>query len=531
MTTTEVIDPHAAVVAGTSIVEHGGWNIEGQRLWTTRTGGHYTWCGEIGGDGYPCSREQGHPVEWSHIACDTVNDGARGHVRAVWPSTPLIPDPITVQVGHDYYACGGSGVANHAESGIWTQRNYTWCGVPGPATGHICSRPTGHPTHWNHVAAFSTNGAPSGMTVTEIWGGAAVPPLEEARNSDPLRDIVIGARESVVTDTADAIIYTDDSAKWCGAANPDGSFGICSRPAGHHVGWRHIAANANYVLSVWETIPPKFDDPFGSVRVDQWVGDFNDYSNPVHGIRVADGLRCSYQRPNGASRGCTRPKDHFGSHIGTNSDRIMWIMPNSKIWNPVGDIPPIDPEDGSPRDVETLIYREMPPIGSVVKLRDRNRLLYVITQRRGSAEVEALDLSDNTLRAVPVQRCVHQDAPLTEAQLTQVAQWYHGHREAVKKVAVREYRNGRWCMAGLNENLAELGLEQYEPKLSGWISVKIPFEHEDVSVGQSTVEGLVNKALEDPQVMIALRLALPTIDQIELDSSGMKVLAHDFSRK
>jgi hypothetical protein len=142
-----------------------------------------------------------------------------------------------------------------------------------------------------------------------------------------------------------------------------------------------------------------------------------------------------------------------------------------------------------------------------------------------------LDLKRKELRAIPIDRCVKQDVPLSVAELQWVAQWYSGHRDAVRKIAVREYRKDRWCMDGLNQNLRTLGLPKYEPSLRGTISVSLPFECSDIHAGQDGIESKLNAALRNPEVQAALRLALPTIEEIELQPDEMTVRATNFMRK
>lgn len=415
--------------------------------------------------------------------------------------------------------------------GIWCARGYTWCAAAGPESHYACSRPQGHPTSWNHIAC--TEGGNGGRgTVHEVWGAVDVP-LEP----DPHAGVTTETRASSYDRYRE--ICVGDTGQWCRENNPEGS-GVCSRPSGHPAHWQHIAGTGSGVLSVWPGTPamtgppPGWVDPHAAVTDGQYIEDRRGWNDNVTGIRVANALYCRQTNPNyGTTTAfCTRAIEHFGKHISTNSRRVLWVMDNVRdLVVPLEAVPDPDPEDGTPVDDESTVYTESPEIGDVVRLRDRENRLYVMAKRNDTAEVEVLDLKRKELRAIPINHCVRQDAPLSVAELQWVAQWYSGHRDAVRKIAVREYRKDRWCMDGLNQNLRTLGLPKYEPSLRGNIRVTLPFECTDIHAGQDAIESKVNAALHNPEVAAALRLALPLVDGIELQPDELAVRASDFSRK
>lgn len=403
----------------------------------------------------------------------------------------------------------------NATSGIWTSRSYTWCAAQGPRTQYACSRPIGHPASWNHMACTSDGHGGRG-TVHEVWSGT--PALEV----DPHAAVTVGIDRGYDGWNE---IYAGDIDNWCRVTNGRYS---CSRPHGHPAHWQHIACDSRSVVDVWPGEVPGAD-PWAHTKENDYLGDLRNWNDDVTGIRVHNSQWCRETKEGRNPGGvCTRPHDHFGQHISTSDTRVLWTKPNTRVATPP---PPPDPEDGSPVDDESIVYTEAPEVGDVVRLRDRKNRLYVMAKRKDSPEVEVLDLERKELRAIPVDRCVKQDAPLTVEELQWVAQWYAGHRDAVRKIAVREYRKDRWCMDGLNQNLRTLGLPKYEPSLRGRITVQLPFECSDIHAGQDGIEAKVNAALRNPEVSAALRVALPPIDGIELQPDDLTVRATDFQRK
>lgn len=430
-------------------------------------------------------------------------------------STELVPDRLAPTPG----MVGDHTVAyvdyDNAADGIWCAGGYTWCGEHSPRDAHDntyrCSRPQGHPAHWAHVACAGR--------ILAVWGGGV--------SADPMAAVGVDTRSNHPDYTHPVHGVYVDSDHWCRVRYPDG-LGLCSRRAGHPAHWAHVAANATRVISVWHGAAAP--DPFAHVTAHSGhASDFPSWDDPDTGIRVPGVANWCQESHENFNSVCTRARGHYGQHIGTSSTgRIRWVKPNDRV-PPV--VEPVDPEDGSAADDESLVFTEAPEVGAVVKLRDRTNRLYVIAVRQGSSEVEVLDLQRQELRAVPFGRCVKIDSMLSVEELGWVAKWYSSHRDNVRKVAVREYKGGRWCMDGLNQNLRSLGLERYEPTLTGNITVRLPFECPDVHATQSTIESRVREALAKPTVSAALRLSLPLVDGIELKSDELSVSATEFTRK
>lgn len=415
--------------------------------------------------------------------------------------------------------------------GIWAPNDlYPWCREPSPASGTrgrgengVCSRPTGHPGQ--HVASTSTR-------IIAIWEDATPAALEP----DPMGHVTRGARTLEIDGWNDPRIgvYNDSVSRWCNEPSPPGQGGVCSRPSGHPVHWNHIAGTSVTVLGVWGPNVDKWSE----IRAGDYVSDYRNSQDPESGFRSTEQDNwCRHGNPDDTSSCvCTRPTGHSGQHIATTgSGRVRWVLANANA--PVAVVTPelIDPEDGSPADDESLVFTAAPVLGDVVKLRDRLNRLYVMGVRAASSEIEALDLTRNELRAIPVDRCVkiadESVSMLTLEELEQIAKWYADHRDTVRRVAVREYRADRWCMEGLNRNLKSLGLSHYQPTLRGEIMVRVPFEHPDAHVDTDLIQRRVTEALRNPEVAAAMRLALPVVEDIELNPDGLTVSAGSFVRK
>lgn len=451
------------------------------------------------------------------------------------PTTDLAADPhARVHVGQKINDNVEHPGFNDGTIGIWTRDRYIWCGATGPTTQYVCSRPAGHPAGWNHVAA-AENDRDFVAIVREIWGAVAAPAVVGV--PDPYAAVEVGDRETTPIEQDDALMYTHDTGRWCAQPNPDG-WGICSRKHGHEQTWKHVAASLTRVLGVWGGTPLVVHDPFENLQRGSWLSDYAGTENKTNGVRMRRPEdRCGHTEPNlrdGRNFPCTRPTQHPGlKHIGTDTNQVYWVSPNTAVTvaTPFAENP--DPEDGSPIDPDELVCVEPPVVGVVVRLRDRVNRLYVMGHRHSAGQIEVLDMTLNELRAVPIARCVNvpdDQAWTTVDELTMVAKWYAQHRDETRKVAIREYKNGRWCMAGLNEQLANLGMESYEPTLTGEVVFRVPFEHENTSTKASEIQALVEKALADEAVKKALIKALPEVKDIEFDPARLTVRGENFAR-
>lgn len=319
----------------------------------------------------------------------------------------------------------------------------------------------------------------------------------------------------------------------CGARSPSDGY-VCTRRDGHPEEWQHIGATTTRIVAAWGG----WVDPFAAVVTRTAAVIYPGWDDPDTGIRVPERTGwCEYAR-HGSGGVCTRRGGHRGQHISTRGSAadgflILWVEPNTAA--PAAVLPPqvgeFHPgaEDGSPADAVESRFTAAPPVAEVVKLRDRVNRMYVLGAR-DSGEAEVLDLSTRQLRVVPFNHLVKIDSFLSVEELENVTRWYAGHREDVRKVAIREHRSGRWCASGLNQNLESMGMEPHTPTLHGEIVVTVPFECPDIHATQSHIEAAVNAALSNPEVAAAMRVALPPVDGVELDSAALAVAARNFTR-
>lgn len=376
--------------------------------------------------------------------------------------------------------------------------------------GYTCTRTYGHSPYWDHVACDS-------RTVIDKWG-RQIPP-----DPDPAGQLTVG---DAVGDRLN-ILFQADLADQCRHPNPDGTIGHCTRIGAHSALWPHVFVSDGIIRSTWGgTVGVA--DPFASATRGQWASDMANWRDPVVGVRVEPFCR----EQNGdytSSQFCTRPVGHPGQHISTNRDgRVLWTKPPT-VSAPVAQLP-YPPADGTPVDVEG-IWDRLPDMGTVARLRDRSFRMYVLGHR-SSGTVEALDIDGAQVVELPIDLLVHTDPEyLLTDELGKVAQWYATYRDKVRRVAVREYRNDRWCMSGLNQNLRTLGLKEYTPELFGRLRIEVPFTFPDVHAGQSDIERLVKETLADPALVKVLAAALPPIDGMTTHADELRVQAVDFSRK
>lgn len=375
-----------------------------------------------------------------------------------------------------------------------------------------CTRPAGHNPLWNHIAT-------NGIRILARWGAQSPP------EPDPAGELTEG---QTVGDNLDTL-YVPDVGLQCRANRTDGEIGHCTRPAGHFASWPHVDVRDGVVVALWGQANWWREDPLARATAG-YTGDYPGWDNRQYGLRAAP--YCQYHKPGESDRSfCTRPQNHPGRHVATNlNERILWtddvdlVAANAEVL-------PYPAADGSPLDDTAAVFTAPPSVGEVVKLRDRDVRLYVLAEGRDN-QVQVLDMEDLTEISQPIDLLVKvSDNTLTEPELAQVVQWYAGHRKLVRQVAVREYRGGRWCMDGLNQNLRRLGLPEYEPSLSGYVEIRVPFSHADVHATASVVEKLVNDALTAKGVLNKLMRGIPQIEGIELEPESMTLRASEMARR
>ena len=402
-------------------------------------------------------------------------------------------------------------VANydHHEHGIYGH-GHTSCRIYNPGDTLYCTRPSGHPENWPHIAT-------DGTRILDIWGGVVVP-REVLINGYA---VTLGAPLADIPEAHDPVtgVYVDPLT-WCGFSI-DERF-VCTRPEGHLD--EHIGCSPTQVVAMCSAGGL---DPFAKVT-GGYYEDYNDYANAVHGLYVTTN-QCRKAKT-GSESLCTRPRNHPGQHMAYSANgRLRWTLAAGFAPIAVEADEIQEPLDGTVVDPDDLVITTMPTVGSVVRLRNRANRLYVMAPR--GLHVETLDLTFWRIRVISLASVVPVEGTITPGEMTEVVRWYGGHRKQVRRVAVREYRNGRWCEAGLQENLKALGLDPHVPTLHGSITLSMPFECMDTKTKQTAIEGQMLKALADPRVRAAFRAALPTVEGIDLASEHMTVSANNFSRK
>lgn len=328
----------------------------------------------------------------------------------------------------------------------------------------------------------------------------------------------------------------------CHQRSSDGFF--CTRRDVHPAAWNHIASDGVAVLAVWPGAPHDLFAPMisdGSIRRGRYIRDFPNWNDPVFGLRVTEGADAWCGKGEDGSiaadrRRCTRAAGHPESWAcvcaaSGYDHEVIWI----RVPTPgAGTVQPVqvlqDAPDGSPRDPADVLTAK-PAVGTIAKLRDRKNLLYVIKHRTND-EVEALDLTKQELRAVPLaQMVLPSTQDLSVQELTWVAQWFAQARQQTRDIAVREYFGGRWCMEGLNQQLETLALEPYVPQLRGDLTISLRFVVDDAQSKKSGIEATVRDQLSNPLVAATLRAALPELDGVELEPDTLTVNAQNFTRR
>lgn len=423
-------------------------------------------------------------------------------------TTPETPDPLGRTADWVGRSTRQRSDYSHPEHGFY-EHDRRICAQTND-DGWSCTRVREHNPDWPHISADYDR-------IRAVWGGWQPPPTVSIATAE----YTLGMAVSDIADAHDPVrgVYVDPM-NWCAA--PITPQYICTRPKGHEND-AHIGCTANQLVAFG---PLGGADPFSKVT-SGWYSDHGDWNNPVYGLYVERSTQCGATKA-GSDYGCTRPRMHPGAHKSfRESGQFRWTdsellsphsIPTDDIQEPLDDTP-VDTID-SPTTA--------PTVGTLMRLRDRSNLLYVMGARANGIEV--LDMTHWRVREVPLPRMVPTGRVITEQEMGEVVRWYAGHRDQVKKVAVREYRGGRWCMGGLNDNLRSLGLEEHQPSLHGTVRVALPFECPDPKTQQTEIETALGKALADPAVRMALRNALPKVEKLNLTVDQLTVTATDFKR-
>ena len=329
-------------------------------------------------------------------------------------------------------------------------------------------------------------------------------------------------------------VWTDNLWTWCPESDPQTSF-HCSRPPGHP--GKHIAAMSEQVMSVWgESGVVGREDPLADaiagLETNNQFTHIMGWDSNEYGIRAENRDYCRMTHPDfSSSQFCTRPAGHPANwtHVSTSS-YVLWKKEGVQVQ--VQTFEDDFPEDGSEKDPEGLVIDSV-EIGELVRVRDRKNIGYVIGTRSSGKQVEILDLNNQgRLMTVALDKLVPSERKTpTVAELQMVTAWYADLRNNVRRVAVREYRRDRWCMDGLNENLAALGMARYEPTISGEIQMTIPFEADDPTLQKSDVSTELAKLdLEKIKAQIA-EMFPQQLGQLTIDMASLKLTPANLRRK
>lgn len=232
---------------------------------------------------------------------------------------------------------------------------------------------------------------------------------------------------------------------------------------------------------------------------------------------------------------CSRPAGHpaHWKHVAATNYQII------ATWGG-GDAPKdgefVDPEDGTPEDpAESVVPTEAIVPGAVLRLKDRKNKLQVIGKPgdRSDGDIDVLDLEKREYRAVPAtEMVVDPAAVLTVDDLLFSIEYAQRTRMKIKDEAVASYHLGRWCEAGLQDALRDLGLPKYVPTQTGYVSVQVPYSAVS-GMNTSKVRKLVEDALslDDLKALIAAKVDPEDDDELEVKTTDLKVKVENVGRR
>lgn len=234
---------------------------------------------------------------------------------------------------------------------------------------------------------------------------------------------------------------------------------------------------------------------------------------------------------------CTRPKGHpeHWKHVAANRYEVLstWgggVAPNDGAL--------VDPEDGTPEDpAESVVKPEAIELGGVYRLKDRKNILLVIggvtDSKRDDGEIDVLDFTTRKYRGVPPGELVADPAAvMTPEDLIFSIEYGQQTRMQIKGEAVANYHAGRWCEAGLQDALRDLGLPKYVPTQAGEVTIRLPYS---AVSGMST--GKLKKLVEDAVDLDALKAALGAAvdpeddDELMVKTDDLKVKVENVGRR
>lgn len=215
---------------------------------------------------------------------------------------------------------------------------------------------------------------------------------------------------------------------------------------------------------------------------------------------------CGERNPGPEGGVCSRPKDHpkHWKHVAATSSQVLGT------WGG-GDAPDdgefLDPEDGTPEDpAESVATADSIVAGGVYRLKDRKNTLLVIGNHgsRADGQVDVLDFTKREYRAVPAGEMVVD--PATQMSVEDFLfsiEYAQKTRMSIKDQAVANYHNRKWCEAGLQDALRDLGLPAYVPTQRGDVLVRVPYSAV-TGMPTSKVKELVAKAVNVDELKVLL---------------------------
>lgn len=233
---------------------------------------------------------------------------------------------------------------------------------------------------------------------------------------------------------------------------------------------------------------------------------------------------------------CSRPKGHPGhwKHVAATSWTVL------ATWG--GGDPPTggfaDPEDGTPEDsVDHVPPRDTIEVGRVYRLRDRKNTIQVIggvgDMEREDGLLDVLDFTKREYRAIPADEIVvDPGVALTVADLEFAIEYAQRTRMKIRDAAVENYHLGRWCEAGLQDGLRDLGLPKYVPTQRGEVVLRMPYS---ALSGLSTSK--VKRVVEEAVNLAELKATLATAadpeddDELVLNTDELKLKIENVGRR
>ncbi len=217
---------------------------------------------------------------------------------------------------------------------------------------------------------------------------------------------------------------------------------------------------------------------------------------------------------------CSRPKGHpaHWKHVAATRYSIIATWGGG---DPPNDGEFVDPEDGTTEDPPEAVAPVV-EIGGVYRLKDRKNILLVIggvgDDLRDDGQIDVLDFTKREYRAVPPGEIViDPTAEMSPEDFLFSIEYGQQARMKIKNEAIENYHAGRWCEAGLQDALRDLGLPKYVPTQTGEVVIRVPYTA-DSDMSTTKVKELVAALAKVEE----LKAALATVDPEDDDELKLK---------